>query len=47
MHKSNAALAAARKARWAHHRVETPEKLVCVALALAVLVLALRIVSVW
>jgi hypothetical protein len=47
MRKANAALVAARKAEWAHHRVETPEKLVCLALALAVLVLALRIVSVW
>ena len=43
MRKPDEASVAATKAP----RVETPAELVCIALALAVLVLAIRIVSIW
>jgi hypothetical protein len=47
MRKPKAALSAATNAPQVAKRRETPEELVCLALAFALLVLAFRIVSVW
>jgi hypothetical protein len=48
MRKPDAAPVAARKARLpARSRGDTPVELVCLALALALLVLASRIASIW
>jgi hypothetical protein len=48
MHKPEAAPAAARKTSLpAGDQGDTPVELVCMALALALLVLALRIASIW
>ena len=48
MRKPEAASAAARKASLpAGNRGDTPVELVCLALALALLVLAFRIASIW
>ncbi len=42
-----AAVAARKKALAADYREENPTELVCLALALAVIVLAIRIASIW
>jgi len=48
MRKPDAAAAAARKTSLAAgHREDAPAQLVCLALALAVVVLAARIASIW
>ena len=48
MRKSETALVAAKKpSRPTASRGDTPVELVCMALALALLVLALRIASIW
>jgi hypothetical protein len=47
MRKPEAASAAARKTSMAALRGDTPVELVCLALALALLVLAFRIASIW
>ncbi len=47
MRKPNAASIAAKNAPQAANRSEAPEQLVCLALLLAMSVIALRIASVW
>jgi hypothetical protein len=47
MRKPDAASVAARTVPSAGNRSEAPAELVCLALALAILVLAMRIVSIW
>jgi hypothetical protein len=47
MRKPDAAAAAANKTSLAGQRESTPTELVCLALALAVVVLAMRIASIW
>ena len=47
MRKPDGAAAAANKTALAGQREATPTELVCLALALAVAVLAMRIASIW
>jgi len=47
MRKPDAASAAASRSSLAGQRETTPTELVCLALALAVVVLAMRIASIW
>jgi hypothetical protein len=47
MRKSDAAAVAARKAMPAGYRGDAPVELVCLALMLAVVALALRIATIW
>jgi hypothetical protein len=47
MRKPDAAAAAESKTSLAGQREATPTELVCLALALAVVVLAMRIASIW
>jgi hypothetical protein len=47
MRKPNVAVVAARSAPQATNRSETPEKLVCLALLLAMLAIAFRLISIW